>query len=79
MHASCKWLLAPLMAGAATAQAAELIEAPISTEHHDLRLERLASGFENPGRWPSCRMGATWSASVPDDWHWSNPAAKSST
>ncbi len=48
MHASCKWLLAPLMAGAATAHAAELIEAPISTDHHDLRLERIATGFEHP-------------------------------
>ena len=52
MHLSFKPLpTAVLLAGAMTgaqAQAVEVIEERIATEHHDLRLERIATGLEHP-------------------------------
>ncbi|MBA2780098.1 PQQ-dependent sugar dehydrogenase [Billgrantia kenyensis] len=52
MHDAGKRLALPLLTGLigslGMAQAAEVVEERIATEHFDLRLERIAEGLENP-------------------------------
>jgi aldose sugar dehydrogenase len=52
MHDAGKRLALPLLTGLigslSVAQAAEIVEERIATEHFDLRLERIAEGLENP-------------------------------
>ncbi|MBS9404783.1 PQQ-dependent sugar dehydrogenase [Halomonas sp. TRM85114] len=52
MHTPRHALLTALLLGGALSaspgQAAEIVEKRITTKHHDLRLERIATGLENP-------------------------------